>query len=300
MSSPRSPAAGMALVALGAIGFGLMPLFARTAYADGLSALSLLSWRFAFAFACLLPFLPKLLAAKTDTLVAVLAGAGYMGINLFYFLALERLTVALTVLILFTYPLFTILIGWLGFREKLTWQNAAAAVIVLLAAILILAPTGLYKSESGDAVDPVGLGMAFVPPAAYALFVHIAAKRLSRMTIPVRLGGVFLGGLIAMVVLGLIMEGRIAAPASAAGWGAAIALALLSTVFALGLLLYGAPIAGAERTAVAGASELVTALIVGALAYNESLSATTLIGATMIIGAILLAARGETKQADTK
>ena len=290
--STRSPAAGMALVALGAIGFGLMPLFARTAYADGLSALSLLSWRFGFAVLCLLPFLPRLLAAKADTLVAVLVGAGYMGINLFYFLALERLTVALTVLILFTYPLFTILIGWLGFREKLTWQNAAAALIVLLAAILILAPTGF-----GDKVDPLGLGMAFVPPAAYALFVHIAAKRLSSMAIPVRLGGVFLGGLLAMVVLGLIMEGRIATPATAAGWGAAIALALLSTVFALGLLLYGAPIAGAERTAVAGASELVTALVVGAVAYNEALEPTTLAGAAMIIGAILLAARGEQQHA---
>ena len=292
MQSSRSPATGMALVALGAIGFGLMPLFARTAYADGLSALSLLSWRFGFAVLCLLPFLPRLLAARRDTLIAVLTGAGYMGINLFYFLALERLTVALTVLILFTYPLFTILIGWLGFREKLTWQNATAALIVLLAAVLILAPTGF-----GDQVDPVGLGMAFVPPAAYALFVHIAAKRLSSMTIPVRLGGVFLGGLIAMIVLGLIMEGRIAAPATAAGWGAAIALALLSTVFALGLLLYGAPIAGAERTAVAGASELVTALVVGAVAYHEPLEPTTLAGAAMIIGAILLAARGERQQA---
>lgn len=292
---PRSPAAGMALVALGAIGFGLMPLFARTAYADGLSALSLLSWRFAIAFACLLPFLPRLLAAKSDTAIAVLAGAGYMGINLFYFLALERLTVALTVLILFTYPLFTILIGWLGFREKLTWQNAAAAIMVLLAAILILAPAGF-----GDQVDPVGVGMAFVPPAAYALFVHIAAKRLSKMTIPVRLGGVFLGGLMAMVALGLIMEGGIAAPASAAGWGAAIALALLSTVFALGLLLYGAPIAGAERSAVAGATELVTALIVGALAYGEKLDATTLAGAMLIIGAILLAAQSAHKPSDLK
>ena len=231
MSSPRSPAAGMALVALGAVGFGLMPLFARTAYADGLSALSLLSWRFAFAFACLLPFLPRLLAAKRDTLVAVLAGAGYMGINLFYFLALERLTVALTVLILFTYPLFTILIGWLGFRERLTWPNALAAVLVLLAAILILAPAGF-----GDSIDMTGIAMAFVPPAAYALFVHIAAKRLSRVAIPVRLGGVFLGGLIAMLVLGIIMDGGITMPTSMAGWSATVALALLSTGFALGLL----------------------------------------------------------------
>lgn len=277
----------MALVAFGAIGFGLMPLFARTAYADGLSALSLLSWRFGIASLCLLPFLPRLIAAKRDTLIAIAAGGGYMGINLFYFLALQRLSVGLTVLILFTYPLFTILIGWLGFREKLTWQNAVAAGLVLVAAILILAPAGF-----GAQIDLIGIGMAFVPPAAYALFVHIAAKRLSAMTIPVRLGGVFLGGLIAMVLLGLLLEGRIAMPASAAGWGAAIALALLSTVFALGLLLLGAPIAGAERAAVAGASELVTALLVGAIAFGERLTGTTLAGAVLILAAILLAARG--------
>ncbi|HLT78337.1 MAG TPA: hypothetical protein VKZ87_13215 [Ferrovibrio sp.] len=43
------PVTGMALVALGAVGFGLMPLFARTAYAEGLLPLSLLAWRFAIA-----------------------------------------------------------------------------------------------------------------------------------------------------------------------------------------------------------------------------------------------------------
>jgi len=277
----------MALVAFGAIGFGLMPLFARTAYADGLPPLSLLSWRFAIAFLCLLPFLRSMLSARTDMLVAVLAGAGYMGTMFFYFLALQHLTVALTVLILFTYPLFTILIGWLAFRETLTWRNAAAALLVLVAAILILAPAGL-----GNHANLLAIGMAFIPPLAYAVFMHVAAKRLSGMTIPVRLGGVFLGGLLAMLGLGLLMDGGIAMPATLTGWAATLALAVISTVGALGLLLLGAPVAGAERTAIAGASELVTALIVGAVAYHEPMEPTLLAGAALIVGAILLAARG--------
>lgn len=284
----------MALVAFGAIGFGLMPLFARTAYADGLPPLSLLSWRFGIAFLCLLPFLRAMLAARGDMLVAVLAGAGYMGINLFYFLALQHLTVALTVLILFTYPLFVILIGVIFFRERLTWQTANAALLVLVAAILILAPAGL-----GEHVNPLAIGMAFIPPVGYAIFVHAAAKRLSRIAIPVRLGGVFLGGLVAMLILGMIMDGHIAMPASTAGWRATIGLAIVSTVVALGLLLYGAPIAGAERTAIAGASELVTALIVGAVAYHEALEPTMLAGAALIVGAILLAARADKASAAT-
>lgn len=290
MSLPRNPAAGMALVAFGAIGFGLMPLFARTAYAEGLSPLSLLAWRFGIAFLCLLPFARRMLAAPRDTLVAVAAGAGYMGINLFYFLALQHLTVALTVLILFTYPLFVILIGALFFREKLTWPTAGAALLVLIAAILILAPAGFGKD-----IDLLALGMAFIPPFGYAVFVHMAAKRLSSIIIPVRLGGVFLGGLLAMLALGLAIDGRIAMPVSAYGWSAVIGLALVSTVGALGLLLFGAPIAGAERTGIAGASELVTALAVGALVYGEVLEPTMLTGALMIVGAILLAARSESR-----
>lgn len=286
MLLPRNPTAGMALVASGAIGFGLMPLFARTAYAEDMPALSLLTWRFAIATLCLLPFAGRLLAAGRDALIAVAAGAFYMGVNLFYFLALKQLTVALTVLILFTYPLFTILIGWIVFREHMTWTNAAAALLVLLAALLILAPAGF-----GAEMNWSGIGMAFIPPVAYAAFVHIAAKRLGSMAIPVRLGGVFLGGLLAMLALGLLIDGRIAAPASSAGWLATLALALVSTVVALGLLLVGASIAGAERAAIAGSSELVTALLVGAIAYGETLDARMLLGTAMIMVAIALAAR---------
>ena len=286
----RSPAIGMALVAFGAIGFGLMPLFARIAYAEDMPPLSLLAWRFGIASLCLLPFAGRMIAARHDTLITTAAGAGYMGINLFYFLALQHLTVALTVLILFTYPLFVILIGALFFREKLTWPTAGAALLVLIAASLILAPAGL-----GDDVNWLAVGMAFIPPFGYAIFVHVAAKRLSSIAIPIRLGGVFLGGLLAMLTLSLIMDGRIAMPASASGWGAAIGLALVSTVGALGLLLFGAPIAGAERTGIAGASELVTALAVGALAYNEVLEPMMLMGAALIVGAIMLAARSESR-----
>lgn len=276
----------MALVAFGAIGFGLMPLFARTAYAEDMPALSLLIWRFAIASLCLLPFMGRLLAARRDTLIAVAAGAFYMGVNLFYFLALKQLTVALTVLILFTYPLFTILMGWVIFRERVTWPTAIAALLVLLAALLILSPAGL-----GTEMNWTGIGMAFIPPVAYAAFVHIAAKRLGSMAIPVRLGGVFLGGLLAMLVLGFVLDGRIVVPATPAGWAATVALGVVSTVVALGLLLVGASIAGAERSSIAGSSELVTALLVGAIAYGETLDTRTLIGAGLIIVAIALAAR---------
>jgi len=92
-------------------------------------------------------------------------------------------------------------------------------------------------------------------------------------------------------VLGLIMDGGITTPASLPGWGAVIALAILSTVVALGLLLIGAPAAGAERSAIAGASELVTALAVGAIAFGESLDARMVGGTVLIFAAILLAAR---------
>lgn len=280
------PVTGMALVALGAVGFGLMPLFARTAYAEGLLPLSLLAWRFAIATLCLLPFAGRMLAARRDMLAAIAAGAFYMGVNLFYFLALRELTVALTVLILFTYPLFTILLGWLVFRERLTWPNAMAALLVLLAALLILSPAGL-----GEHTNWSGIAMAFVPPVAYAIFIHIAAKRLAGMAVPVRLGGVFLGGLLAMLVLGLVLDGRIAVPATPLAWFATAGLALVSTVGALGLLLIGAAIAGAERAAIAGASELVMALLIGAIAFGESLEPAMLIGAGLIMVAITLAAR---------
>lgn len=289
MPLPRNPAAGMALVALGAVGAGLMPLFARTAYAEGLAPMSLLVWRFAFASLCFLPFIPRLLAARRDALIATVAGIGFTGTTFLYFVALEHLTVALTVLILFTYPLFAILIGWLALGARLTLANASAGLLVLVAAMLILSPAGINQANYA------AIGIAFVPPLAFAVFVHVAARPLSRIAIPVRLGGVFFGGLIAMLVLAPVLDGGIAIPATPLAWAAAAALALVGTVAAIGLLLLGAPMAGAERTAIAGSSELVTALAVGVLAYGEALEPVTLLGAMMIMGAILLAARSESR-----
>lgn len=285
-----SPRSGMALVAAGAIGFGLMPLFARTAFADGLSPLSLLVWRFAFAVACMLPALPRVLAAPRPLLFAILTGGAYMGSMLFYFMALQDLTVALTVLILFTYPLFTILLGWLAFGARPTWPTALAALLVLLAAGLILGPGGLPPGTS-----PTAVALAFVPPLAYAVFIHVAAKRLGEIAAPVRLAGVFTGGLATMLLLAFGFEGGVTVPSTLPGWGAVAALGVLSTVGALGLLLIGAPAAGAERSAIAGASELVTALIVGAVAFGEALAPATLAGAGLILLAILLSARQPTQ-----
>lgn len=280
----------MALVGFGAIGFGLMPLFIRAAYAEGQTPLSLLVWRFAIAAGCCLPLLGYVLKARRDFLIALVAGGSYMGSMLFYFVALQHLSVALTVLILFTYPLFTILVGWLAFGEKLTRTNLIAASLVLAAAALILSPETM-----GDApLLPVLLG--FIPPLAYSIFIHVAARRLSLITLPVRLSGVFTGGLLAMLALSLIWEGGVVWPASPIAWGAAAALAIISTFGALGLLLLGAPIAGPERSAIAGAGELITSLLVGLLAFAEPISLSMAGGAALILAAILVSARNSSEK----
>lgn len=285
---------GMLLVAFGSIGFGVMPLFARTAFADGLTPLSLMVWRFGIAVACCLPLLPHLLRRdgnqRSDLRFAVIAGACYIGSMVFYFVALQYLSVALTVLILFTYPLFTILVGWLGFREKLTLRNAIAALLVLLAATLILWPSLTEKDALNDQ-QKLAVLLAFIPPFAYAVFVHVAARRMGGMTIRTRLGGVFFGGLLIMLTATLAVEGAIAVPASLLGWASCAALAVFSTFGALGLMMVGAPMAGAERSSIAGASELITALLVGLLAFNEALTANTLLGAGLILLATFVAAQ---------
>ncbi|MBP7066555.1 hypothetical protein, partial [Ferrovibrio sp.] len=81
-------------------------------------------------------------------------------------------------------------------------------------------------------------------------------------------------------------------PASPLAWAACAALAIFSTFGSLGLMMVGAPMAGAERSSIAGAGELVTALLVGLLAYNEAVTMNTLMGAALILLAIAVAAQG--------
>lgn len=279
-------AAGVVLTAIGAVAFGLLPLVLGALYDDGVSPESALLYRYVGSLPLLLTWLVLRRAPARGFLLSLAAGVAIGAGTIFLFRGYAVLPASLTVLIFYTYPAFTLLVGLALFRTRLELRTTLAIAMVLLAAGLIVGPGSL----GGDV--PLVVLITFGAPLGYAFYLTCLARMPVDVSVPVRLLGVNLGACLAVVPLAVIEGGAVTLPHSIAGWVAGLYLPLVTGIGATALIVLGASLAGGARAAVAGASELMTALAIGWLLFGEAANWATLAGACLIFIAILVSATG--------
>lgn len=272
---------------MGALGFGLRALFARSAFAGGLTpeaagALTLVPT----ALVCL-PFVigrysrqdrAALEPAFWAFLIGLLVAIG----NIAYMRALAGLPVATATLIYFSYPLFVIVIGVLTSELTLRPRSLAAALLILTGCAAVLSPAELRGLD----LRLVALG--FAAPLSYAVLLLLLARKLIGLSLPVRIGLITLGASVVLVPSAFI---GILAAAPVPGfelWFGVVGLVLISGAIPQFATTIGIPLAGADRAAIAGAIELVVALIVGWVLLSEPFSVGQLAGALLIGSAVVL------------
>lgn len=286
-ASTRS--AGLALVLAAACGFGLIPLFTRIGYANGLTPEVAVLVRFGLPALLLSGFLPQALRRGGGGHTLLFAGA-FMGIGSWgYFQAIGLLPVALAALIFFTYPFFVTVFRVTLLREKVTRGELAASALVALAVVVIFGPRGLFEGDLS--VDPRGIAIGFLGPSAFAALI-LAVTRAPVHLPPLAVSAcLFLGTILTAVPLIVLAGEPITLPGSLEGW-----LALAGLMTFVGLLpqiafACGAPAAGPTLSAIAGTMELMVSLTIGWLAFGETLTLSHLAGAALLLAAITIAAR---------
>ncbi|MDJ0894123.1 MAG: DMT family transporter [Alphaproteobacteria bacterium] len=288
MSWPTAPF-GMGLAVLAAIGFGLLPLFARWAYAGGVAADGALLWRYVIGGGAFLLFWPAALrrprAALIGVLVGVLMGFGMQG----YFRALQELPIALPALIYFSYPAITLLLGWLFFAGKPNARGVSAVALVLGGAVLIIGVTAIPDGAASS------LWLCVLAPLSFALLIHALAGDLRHLPLMAR-GAPIITGILAVLVPASALGGELTAgallPDTALGWAGVFGLVVATSL--IPQLLYGlaVPLAGAERVSIAGSLEMVVTLAVGWLAFAEPMGYGAALGACLVLGGFFLSIGG--------
>lgn len=290
LSIPRAQSrrTGLILVLFAATGFGLIPLFSRIGFADGLTPETAVIVRFGLPAALLCWVLPGALGRASGGWMLVGAGA-LMGVGSWgYFAAIERLPVALAAMIFFTYPFFVTAYR-VALRDRVSRRDLGASALVALAIALILGPADLLRGSVG--ADPVGIAIGFLGPATFGALI-IAITRAPAALPPLSAAAcIFFGTVLTAVPLILIMDAPVALPQTTTGW---LALAgLMTFVGLLPQIAYtsGAPAAGPSLSAIAGTLELVVALVIGWTVFGETPTIGHILGAGLLFSAITLAAR---------
>lgn len=280
----------MALAALSAACYGVMPLLAKAAYRLGTSPFDLLAIRFLFALVIFwgvaLSLRRRAMAiGRHNAFLSGVAGILFGLASMAMFTAYRRLDVSLAVILLYTHPPLIALLNRLFHREWL----GAVGVLALGSAFLgvILAVEGPFV---GSGIDPYGVVAALAGSVLYAIY-SLVGQRLVMGT-----------GALAFstwsVTATFMLVSAVTSPVSAwrrsneaVIWIAAV-IALVSTFMAIYAYASAVKLVGATTASTVGNLEPIMVVILSGMMLGERLGPMQAVGGILIfLGVWLIHAR---------
>lgn len=280
---------GFALIIIAAVFWGLMGLFVRSFSAYGFSSGHVAALRLgvgAIIFAIVILLKDRRLFCIKLRDLPVFLGLGICSLTFFtncYFHAIEMMPLSTAAILLYTSPIWVMLMSALFFKERLTAKKLCALVMAFLGCVLV---SGLGGGALSAAALLCGLGAGF-GYALYSIFGTIALSKYEPFT--VTFYGFVFGALGCLAVSGpaALLENLSAAPALTMLWFIPTA-ALVSAVIPYLCYTQGLKTVEAGKASIIATVEPVVATLLGILLYNEPLGLVALCGIVLVLGAIVI------------
>lgn len=273
---------GVLLVALSAACFGLMPIFAKMAYAAGTSPYTLLFLRFLVAAALMFPLLfwrKVPLPSKQEMLTLFLLGAvGYVSHSFCYFNALLHASSSVVALLLYTYPALVMLGSALCLKEKITLQNVICLCFALAGAFVIV---GAEWNAS-----PKGIILAVLTAIFYSTYILVSSRIVKAgMGLPSS-AFIMLGA--AAVYGAMNWSSGFNPPTQWSGLMAIGMIALISTVLAFWAFFTGMEKTGPTTAALVSILEPVVTVFSSVIILSEKITANIMVGGCLVLISLLV------------
>jgi drug/metabolite transporter (DMT)-like permease len=294
MSAPLGKArlTGFALVAMGAALFSTKAIFIKLAYVENPDAPQLLAWRMIFA----LPFFlavglyalrQRRAAGISLPRWSIVWGAmlngliGYYIASLFDFIGLVYITAQLERLVLFTYPIFVMALGWMFFGGRITKEGLAGAALTYLG-LAIVFETGVTSTGW-----PTVIGVSFVLGAALAFAVYqLLAKRFIAAMGSMLFTAVAMSSASAASIIHFFVVRGGAIHISLAYLGLAAGTAFFATVLPSFLMNAGLARIGPQSTAMISTLSPLVTIYLAVVFLGEVFTLADAIGTVLIIGGV--------------
>lgn len=283
---------GFFLAALAAAAYGTNPLFALNLYSSGMNANSVLIFRYLLG----LPLLAAMLLLRGHSLalsrkevvpIAVLGSLmAFSSLGLFESYNYMNSGIAST--LLFVYPIMVAMLMVFFFHER--FKTSTGVCLAVMAAGLLL----LLRNEGGLSLSITGFLLVMLSSLTYALYIVMVNVSKTVKSIPTLklLFYVLLFGS-AVFLFAISLGNPLVLPGGWTDWGNLIALAIIPTVISLACTTKAIQIVGPTTTAIFGALEPVTAVILSVVALGQSISGREIVGAALIVIATTLVVVGD-------
>ncbi len=211
--------------------------------------------------------------------------------------------------LLFVYPVMTAVLMAILYGEKIT-KSTAAAIVLSLAGVLLL-----YKGDGETVLSTAGVLLVMVSALSYALYIIVAnrasapesklgsshSKLYKYIPLPHRvtihrldMSALKLSFYVLIVCAASIVLFSLTSPerhltplVTGREWGYSLMLAIVPTVLSLVSMGIAVRIIGSTPTAIMGALEPMTAVVIGLTVFNEAFSVNLGVGILLILTAVI-------------
>lgn len=288
---------GPALCFASAVGFGLMAIFAKSAYAEGVSVDTLLVVRFALAAGVLMSLsvargLFRGLTRRSVLVGLAMGAVGYAAQAGLYLAAVSRVDASQAALVFSVYPVTVMVAAVLIGREYASRRRLAALGFAMTGIALVLG-----GSSGAGAFDPLGSTLALGSALVYTCYILVGDRVIGDVPAVPLTALICTGALATCTAISLLLGGPDLS-ISPAGWGWLLALAAISTVGAILLFFAGLARTGPTVAALVCIVEPVVTVVSAALTFGEQLSPAQGLGGLLVLAAVAVVQAPGTSRVD--
>ena len=289
------------LCAVGAaVCYGTNPLGALNLYAEGMNTPSVLFYRFGLAWLIVaVVMLFRRESLKVDrreffTLTAL--GVLFIFSSLTLYLSFHLMPAGVASTILFTYPVMTAAIMAVFFRERIRTGTIMSILLSFVGVLL------LYWSDGSGTLHIGGVALVLVSALTYALYIIVVDKSpLAMSSFKINFYVLFYCAA-GMALFALLSGQPLQLPPTPRAWLWVSWLAVVPAIMALVMMVYAAKYIGSTPTAILGALEPTTAVLIGVLVFAEPFTLRLICGIALILAAvtIVVLGKGNKRAVDSK
>ena len=273
---------GYALAALAAAAYGTNPAFAVPLYGQGMNPVSVLLFRYLMG----LPLLAAVMALrgksfslrKSEVVPTMILGVLMALSSLALFESYHYMNSGVASTLLFVYPVMVAVMMIMFFHEKFSISTVICLVVMGAGLVLLMKPQG------NTTLSAFGCLLVMLSALTYALYIVMVNVSKSVRNIPTTKLLFYVLGWGSLVYVGMLACGSEATiPDRPWEWLNLIALALVPTVISLACTTRAIQLIGSTPTAILGALEPVSAVILSVVVLGQTLTATDIVGGGLIV-----------------
>lgn len=292
-SGPSPLITGYVLAGVGSFLFATKGIFIKLVYEHGLDASTLMMLRLAlatpvFVIGGMLTWLKFRNSLNHPPIVFLKAlGVGVLGYWLASytdFMGLKFLTPQFERLILFTYPLFVILMGAAFFKQPFKARSLAFFALSYLGLAVVFVTD--LKMRGDGVVE--GAAWVMASSVSFALYLLLARGLIKQLGPSMFTSWAMTGAALATFLHYGVMHGLTPVSLSLEGWALVIGLAIGATVLPSYFINFALQRISSQANAVIGFINPVITLILSGLVLREHLTPADMIGTVLVVAGVAL------------